>query len=215
MGPDLWEIRVKLPQNIARLLFTVQARQLVLLHGFIKKTKKNATVRAKAGPATPRKPAVVKKATAAAKGRIGSSPNDFLQQEGLLQEVVAAATKRVIAWQLDQAMKQQKMAKTALAERMGTSRAALSRLLDETDTGMTLSSLTSAAAALGKSVRMSWWRGSFQRCVDLFAATLLRVDVAPVLRRLEVPKAFSMGGQECGSRTKTLWELNGMIIETL
>ncbi|MES2282380.1 MAG: helix-turn-helix domain-containing protein [Pseudomonadota bacterium] len=87
-------------------------------------------------------------------GSIGSSFDDFLEEEGLLQEVVAAATKRVIAWQLEQAMKQQKMSKTTLASRMGTSRAALDRLLDEADTSMTLGSLASAAAALGKSVRV-------------------------------------------------------------
>ncbi|MEO8388947.1 MAG: helix-turn-helix domain-containing protein [Polaromonas sp.] len=94
------------------------------------------------------------KAAAAAKGSVGSSFDDFLEEEGLLQEVVAAATKRVVAWQLDQAMREQKISKTALAQRMGTSRAALDRLLDEADISMTLGSLAGAAAALGKSVRV-------------------------------------------------------------
>lgn len=34
----LWEVRTQLPIRIARVLFTVKADQMVLLHGFIKKT---------------------------------------------------------------------------------------------------------------------------------------------------------------------------------
>lgn len=40
MEPDLWEIRIQLPSGIARVLFTVKAQNLVLLHGFIKKSQK-------------------------------------------------------------------------------------------------------------------------------------------------------------------------------
>jgi transcriptional regulator with XRE-family HTH domain len=47
-------------------------------------------------------------------------------------------------------MKAQQITKTAMAARMKTSRAALNRLLDETDTSLTLATLASAAAALGK-----------------------------------------------------------------
>lgn len=118
-----------------------------------KKVAENAVVRPQARKTTTRKSAGVKSGVTSA-GCIGSSFDDFLEEEGLLQEVVAAATKRVIAWQLEQVMKQQKISKTTLASRMGTSRAALDRLLDEADTSMTLGSLASAAAALGKSVRV-------------------------------------------------------------
>lgn len=38
MQPDLWEIRITLAGRIARVLFTVQAGDAVLLHGFIKKS---------------------------------------------------------------------------------------------------------------------------------------------------------------------------------
>ena len=62
----------------------------------------------------------------------------------------ATAIKRVIAWQIAQEMKAQHITKTAMAARMKTSRAALNRLLDETDTSLTLATLASAAAALGK-----------------------------------------------------------------
>jgi DNA-binding Xre family transcriptional regulator len=62
--------------------------------------------------------------------------------------------KRVIAWQIAQEMKAQQMTKTDLAKRMHTSRAALNRLLDENDGSLTLTTLASAAAALGKRVNL-------------------------------------------------------------
>ncbi|OYX58775.1 MAG: Fis family transcriptional regulator [Comamonadaceae bacterium 32-67-11] len=64
------------------------------------------------------------------------------------------AIKRVVAWQIAQEMKAQHLSKTALAQKMHTSRAALNRLLDETDTSLTLTTLTSAAEALGKNLRI-------------------------------------------------------------
>ncbi|MGU7772159.1 Fis family transcriptional regulator [Burkholderia sp. MR1-5-21] len=81
---------------------------------------------------------------------IGSDFDAFLDEEGILEEVAATAIKRVIAWQIGQEMKAQHITKTAMAARMKTSRAALNRLLDETDTSLTLTTLASAAAALGK-----------------------------------------------------------------
>lgn len=85
---------------------------------------------------------------------IGSSLDDLLQEEGLLEHTTAVAVKRVIAWQIEQEMKAQALTKTALAERMHTSRASLNRLLDDTDTSLTLTTLASAAAALGKKLRI-------------------------------------------------------------
>ena len=85
---------------------------------------------------------------------IGSSLDDLLKEDALLEEVAAVAVKRVIAWQIEQEMKAQNLTKTALAKRMHTSRAALNRLLDEHDTSMTLATLTSAAVALGKTVKL-------------------------------------------------------------
>jgi DNA-binding Xre family transcriptional regulator len=77
-----------------------------------------------------------------------------LQEESLLESSTAVALKRVIAWQIDQEMKAQKLTKTELAKRMHTSRAALNRLLDENDASLTLTTLASAAAALGKKVNL-------------------------------------------------------------
>ena len=72
----------------------------------------------------------------------------------MLEEVTAVAMKRVISWQIAQEMKAQQLTKTALAKRMHTSRAALNRLLDENDGSLTLTTLASAAAALGKKVNL-------------------------------------------------------------
>lgn len=88
------------------------------------------------------------------KKNIGSNFDDFLQEESLLESSTAVALKRVIAWQIDQEMKAQKLTKTELDKRMHTSRAALNRLLDENDASLTLTTLASAAAALGKKVNL-------------------------------------------------------------
>lgn len=85
---------------------------------------------------------------------IGSNFDDFLAEEALLEDATATAMKRVIAWQIEQEMKVQKLSKTAMATKMHTSRAALNRLLDATDTSLTLTTLASAATALGKRVRV-------------------------------------------------------------
>ena len=85
---------------------------------------------------------------------IGSSFDDFLNEDAMLQNATAVALKRVIAWQIAEEMKAQKLTKTALAKRMHTSRAALNRLLDETDPSLTLTTLASAAAALGRKVNI-------------------------------------------------------------
>jgi phage-related protein len=40
VGSGIWEVRSKLPTRIARTLFFVHGHEIVLLHGFIKKTRK-------------------------------------------------------------------------------------------------------------------------------------------------------------------------------
>lgn len=85
--------------------------------------------------------------------RIGSSFDDFLAEEGLLEYANATAAKRVIAWQLAEAMKHAGITKTEMAARMHTSRAAVNRVLDENDTALTLDTLSKAAAALGCRLR--------------------------------------------------------------
>ena len=90
------------------------------------------------------------------KRNIGSSFDDFLKEEAIHDEATAVALKRVIAWQIAEEMKVQHITKTELAKRMHTSRAALNRLLDEEDPSLTLTTLASAAAALGKKVNIAF-----------------------------------------------------------
>lgn len=85
---------------------------------------------------------------------IGSNFDDFLTEDGRLEEATAIAIKRVIAWQFEQAMKSMGITKTAMAERMNTSRTVLGRLLDENDTGLTLDTLSRGAQALGYRVKV-------------------------------------------------------------
>ncbi|MFX9058185.1 XRE family transcriptional regulator, partial [Acinetobacter baumannii] len=66
----------------------------------------------------------------------------------------AIAIKRVLAWQIAQEMKAQNLTKTLMATKMQTSRASLNRLLDEADTSLTLTTLASAANALGKKIHV-------------------------------------------------------------
>lgn len=85
---------------------------------------------------------------------IGSDFDAFLAEDGVLEEATAVAIKRVIAWQIAEAMKARGLSKKAMAERMHTSRSHLDRLLDENDTGLTLETLSRAAQALGYRVRV-------------------------------------------------------------
>lgn len=90
------------------------------------------------------------------KKNVGSRFDDFLQEEAMLEDATAVALKRVIAWQIAEEMKSQRITKTELARRMHTSRAALNRLLDESDPSLTLTTLASAAAALGRKVNIQF-----------------------------------------------------------
>jgi len=88
------------------------------------------------------------------KGRIGSSFDDFLKEEGIYEEVTASAIKRVIARQLETLMRDEGLSKTELARRMKTSRAQLDRVLDPENESVTLGTLTRAARAVGRNLRM-------------------------------------------------------------
>lgn len=90
------------------------------------------------------------------KRHVGSHFDDFLADEAMLEEVTATAVKRVIAYQIDQERQAQNLTKTALAKKMRTSRAALNRLLDDADPSLTLTTLTSAAAALGMKINIEF-----------------------------------------------------------
>ncbi len=86
--------------------------------------------------------------------RLGSSLDDYLREEGILEEFQAMAAKEVIAWQLDQAMKDRNISKTKLAELMHTSRTQVRRMLDPKDGNVTIETLQRAAGVVGRKVRL-------------------------------------------------------------
>ena len=84
----------------------------------------------------------------------GSSIDDFLKEEGVLEEFQARAVKEVIAWQLAQAMKERKLSKRRLAAMMHTSRTQVDRVLDPKDGNVTIETLQRAAAIVGRKVQV-------------------------------------------------------------
>ena len=85
------------------------------------------------------------------KKNMGSSIDDFLKAEGIFEEAQAEAIKEVVAWQLAEAMKKQKISKNKMAMLLKTSRTQVDRLLDPKN-DITLGSLQRAAAMVGRRV---------------------------------------------------------------
>ena len=81
---------------------------------------------------------------------IGSSFDDFLKEEGIHEEVTSHALKRVIAWQLAEAMRRKKISKSEMARRMKTSRTQVERFLDPENESVQLDTIQRAAAVVGK-----------------------------------------------------------------
>ena len=88
------------------------------------------------------------------KKNIGSTFDSFLREEGIYGVVSAGAIKRVIACQLEKAMKEKYISKAEMARRMHTSRSALDRLLNPENDAVALSTLQKAAAAVGRQLRL-------------------------------------------------------------
>ncbi len=84
---------------------------------------------------------------------LGSSFEDYLREEGTYAETTARAIKRVLARQIENAMKEEGLSKAEMARRMATSRAALDRLLDPENESVTLNTLTKAAQVVGRQIR--------------------------------------------------------------
>lgn len=85
---------------------------------------------------------------------VGSHFESYLAEDGDLEEATALAVKRVLAWELTRAMKTANISRSELARRMKTSRAVVHRLLDQSDPSVTLATISRAATALGRSVRV-------------------------------------------------------------
>ncbi len=85
---------------------------------------------------------------------LGGSFNDFLEEEGILEECTETAIKRVLAWQIEQEMKKNNLSKSAMARKMKTSRSSLDRILDPINESVTLHTLKKAAHAVGRTIKL-------------------------------------------------------------
>jgi predicted XRE-type DNA-binding protein len=85
---------------------------------------------------------------------IGSSFDDFLEEQGIREEVDAIAVRRVIAWQIKQAMEANHITKVEMARRMATSRSQVDRLLNEDAGTVTLDLIERGARAVGRRLRV-------------------------------------------------------------
>ncbi len=84
----------------------------------------------------------------------GASFDAFLQEDGTYEACTLIAVKRVLAWELQKAMTEQKLTKTEMAKRMATSRSQLDRLLDPEKTGVSLETMGRAAEVLGRQLQI-------------------------------------------------------------
>ena len=87
-------------------------------------------------------------------GRVGSRFDAFLKAEGRYEETQAIAIKRALAWQIEEAMNKGDVSKAEMARRMNTSRSQLDRLLDPENYAVSLETLTRAAHAVGRSLKI-------------------------------------------------------------
>jgi antitoxin HicB len=88
------------------------------------------------------------------KKNIGSTFDSWLREEGIYEKVSVTAIKRVVARQVEAAMRQKGLTKVEMARRMRTSRSALDRLLDPDNAAITLTTLQKAAVVVGRQVRL-------------------------------------------------------------
>jgi len=83
----------------------------------------------------------------------GTTLDDFLKEEGIYEDVKTRAIFRVLAWQVEQAMIQQRITKTRLAELLQTSRAQVDRILGA-KTNVEVETLVRAATFVGRKLRL-------------------------------------------------------------
>ncbi|MEM7058392.1 MAG: helix-turn-helix transcriptional regulator [Pseudomonadota bacterium] len=88
------------------------------------------------------------------KGKAGDLFEDFLKEQGTFEATNEQAVKRVLAFQLAEAMKEQRISKVEMAKRLETSRSQLDRLLDPDNDGVTLAVLARAAKVVGREIKL-------------------------------------------------------------
>ncbi|HTD48691.1 MAG TPA: hypothetical protein VK881_15600 [bacterium] len=120
----------------------------------------------------------------------GSSFDSFLDEEGIREEIEAVAIKRVLAWQLENAMRKLRKTKQAMARELHTSRSQLDRLLDPRNAAISLDTITRAAKVLGKRVTVRITDAKPQRTRH---ATLLKTR-SRTASRSPVTRATYRGG---------------------
>ncbi len=113
----------------------------------------------------------------------GSSFDEFLEEEGIREEVESAAIKRVLVWQFKQEMGRQQKTKQAMARELKTSRSQLDRLLDPQNTAVSLDTLARAARVLGKRL-------------------VLEVRDQRIVQRSSVPTAYKVVGTTARKRAR-------------
>lgn len=84
----------------------------------------------------------------------GSTFSAFLKDEGTYDETNAVAVKRVLAFQLEQAMEKEHLSKNQMAKRMKTSRSQLDRILDPENPNIQLDTIMKAASVLGRELHL-------------------------------------------------------------
>lgn len=115
----------------------------------------------------------------------GSTFDSFLEEENLLEEIEAVAMKRVIAWQLLEAMKLKHVTKKEMARHLKTSRSQIDRLLDPEYVEISLETVSKAARAVGKRIQVQF------------------VDASPAKRKAQAPaKKPSRGVRGAGSKNR-------------
>jgi antitoxin HicB len=88
------------------------------------------------------------------KGYLGTSLEEFLKEQEIYEEAVEHAIKRVLAYQIEQEMKEKGINKVEMAKRLQTSRSQLDRLLDPENENITLAALSRAAQAVGRTLHL-------------------------------------------------------------
>lgn len=89
------------------------------------------------------------------KNHVGQSFEDFLQEEGIYEQVQLNALKKTLAHQIKTMMEERGIPKTEMASRMKTSRSSLERLLNEEAYNVTIGTISKAATVLGKRIELS------------------------------------------------------------
>jgi antitoxin HicB len=122
---------------------------------------------------------------------IGSTLESLLEEDGTLVEADAAALKRVLAWQVQQAMAEKKLTRSAMAREMRTSRTVVARLLDPRDQAVTLRTLVKAADVLDKRIRLELAEGlpECDRVTGVTGILSKRLDTDAVMAQLRGRRA--------------------------